>query len=44
MEEAAPMSTESLRAEVERLPWYHTIELPGGIVTPGEYDHRPVVS
>jgi tRNA (mo5U34)-methyltransferase len=23
--------------------WYHTIELPGGIVTPGIYDHRPLV-
>lgn len=23
--------------------WYHSIELPGGVVTPGEYDHRPLV-
>lgn len=23
--------------------WYHTIELPGGVVTPGEYDLRPVL-
>ncbi|MEY2406996.1 MAG: tRNA (mo5U34)-methyltransferase, partial [Acidimicrobiaceae bacterium] len=23
--------------------WYHTIELPGGVVTPGEYDLRSVV-
>lgn len=23
--------------------WYHTIELPGGEVTPGEYDLRPIV-
>ncbi|MGI8663295.1 MAG: class I SAM-dependent methyltransferase [Acidimicrobiales bacterium] len=38
------MGTESLRVEVESLPWYHTIELPGGIVTPGEYDHRPIVA
>ncbi len=30
-------------ATVAALPWYHTIELPGGVVTPGEYDHRPVV-
>jgi tRNA (mo5U34)-methyltransferase len=29
-----------IRAEVDRLTWYHTIELPGGIVTPGEYDTR----
>ncbi len=30
----------ALRSEVEALKWYHTIELPGGIVTPGEYDTR----
>jgi SAM-dependent methyltransferase len=29
-----------LAAEVQALRWYHTIELPGGIVTPGEYDTR----
>jgi tRNA (mo5U34)-methyltransferase len=23
--------------------WYHTLELPGGEVTPGEFDHRGVV-
>ena len=23
--------------------WYHTIELPGGVVTPGVYDHRPLL-
>lgn len=37
------MPTETLAAKVARLPWYHTIELPGGVVTPGEYDHRPIV-
>jgi tRNA (mo5U34)-methyltransferase len=25
---------------VAALTWYHTIELPGGVVTPGEYDTR----
>jgi tRNA (mo5U34)-methyltransferase len=24
-------------------PWYHTIELPHGVVTKGSYDHRPLV-
>lgn len=24
--------------------WYHTIELPGGMVTPGYYDHRELVA
>ena len=23
--------------------WYHTLELPGGVITPGEFDHRPIV-
>jgi hypothetical protein len=23
---------------------YHTTQLPGGIVTPGDYDHRPLVA
>ena len=32
-----------LHAEVERRrPWYHTFELPGGVVTDGFYDLRPV--
>jgi tRNA (mo5U34)-methyltransferase len=43
MVQAAAMSTGALRAEVDALPWYHTIELPGGVVTPGEYDHRATV-
>ena len=30
-------------APPDALRWYHTLELPGGIVTPGEYDLRPVV-
>lgn len=37
------MSTSALAARVAGTPWYHTIELPGGLVTPGEYDHRPIV-
>jgi tRNA (mo5U34)-methyltransferase len=27
-----------LAAEVDGARWYHTIELPGGVVTPGDYD------
>ena len=38
------MSADDLRAEVARHPWYHTIELPGGVVTPNAmFDHRPVL-
>jgi tRNA (mo5U34)-methyltransferase len=30
-----------LQAEVERYPWYHTLELGNGVVTNGMFDHRP---
>jgi tRNA (mo5U34)-methyltransferase len=30
-------------AEIRRLRWYHTIDLPDGSSTPGEYDLRPIV-
>ncbi len=33
----------SLADRVNSIAWYHTIELPGGIVTPGAYDHRELV-
>lgn len=32
-----------LRQRVDDLDWYHTFDLPGGIVTPGLFDHRRVV-
>jgi tRNA (mo5U34)-methyltransferase len=35
--------TEDLRAEIAATRWYHTLELPGGIVTPGEFDLRSSV-
>jgi tRNA (mo5U34)-methyltransferase len=35
--------TEELRAQVERYPWYHTLELGDGVVTNGMFDHRPVL-
>ena len=40
---APPLSTDDLRAQVERYPWYHTLELGDGVVTPGMFDHRPVL-
>jgi tRNA (mo5U34)-methyltransferase len=30
-------------AHIATVVWYHTIELPNGVVTPGEYDHRPLL-
>lgn len=32
-----------LGTEVERYPWYHTLDLGGGVVTKGMFDHRPVL-
>ncbi|MGH9029500.1 MAG: class I SAM-dependent methyltransferase [Acidimicrobiales bacterium] len=31
------------RAQVDALGWFHSIELPGGVVTPGLFDQRSVV-
>ncbi len=38
------MADTELRKLVAGLDWYHTFDLPGGIVTPGLFDHRSVVS
>src|SRR6266508_3395377 len=38
MAERAP--DDRRREQVAAVPWYHTIELPGSITTPGEYDLR----
>ena len=38
-----PSSAPDLAAEVERYPWYHTLELGDGVVTKGMFDHRPVL-
>jgi tRNA (mo5U34)-methyltransferase len=35
---------DALGDEVAALEWYHTMELPDGVVTPGFFDHRPVLS
>jgi tRNA (mo5U34)-methyltransferase len=34
------MSASSLRDEVWRYGWYHTLDLGQGVVTPGMFDHR----
>ncbi len=33
----------TLKAEVERYPWYHTLDLGHGIITDGMFDHRPAL-
>ena len=30
--------------DIENYYWYHTVELPGGLVTPGLYDYRETLS
>lgn len=40
---SVPTGAEDLASKVQEISWYHTIELPGGVVTPGEYDHRSLV-
>jgi tRNA (mo5U34)-methyltransferase len=37
------MDQATLASEVERLVWYHTLDLGGGVVTKGMFDHRPAV-
>ena len=42
--QAAPKAEPgSLAARVAELPWYHTLDLGHGVVTPGYYDHRPIL-
>ncbi len=36
-------SEDDLTQLIASISWYHTLELPGGIVTPGQFDHRPVL-
>jgi tRNA (mo5U34)-methyltransferase len=42
--QASSTEAASLRDRVAAIDWYHTLELPGGIVTPGWLDHRRVLS
>lgn len=36
-------TSNEIRQEMQKFRWYHTIDLGNGIVTPGEYDHRPLL-
>jgi tRNA (mo5U34)-methyltransferase len=33
----------SLAEQVAAISWYHTLALPGGVVTPGFFDHRSIL-
>ncbi len=37
------MAKRDLARQVANLEWYHTMDLPGGVVTPGMFDHRQVL-
>jgi tRNA (mo5U34)-methyltransferase len=44
IEQARKLTNEPAWAEeIAEVTWYHTIDLPEGVVTPGEYDHRALV-
>lgn len=41
---SAGATSSATTRSIEEVPlWYHTLELPGGVVTPGWFDLRPVV-
>lgn len=42
--DASSKDTWELARAVGRYTWYHTLELGQGVVTPGMFDHRPVVN
>ena len=37
------LSADDLRREVDKYPWYHTLDLGQGVKTPGMFDHAPVL-
>ncbi|HYH88192.1 MAG TPA: methyltransferase domain-containing protein [Solirubrobacteraceae bacterium] len=41
--DAAALAALPLEDQVAATRWYHTIELADGVVTPGAFDHRPLV-
>lgn len=43
METVGPAGADDLSLRIREQDWYHTIELPGGVVTPGQFDHRPLL-
>jgi tRNA (mo5U34)-methyltransferase len=42
--ESLSSTSDPLVDQVQSTTWYHTIELPGGVVTPGQFDHRSVLA
>ncbi|MCA1562168.1 MAG: methyltransferase domain-containing protein [Acidobacteria bacterium] len=37
------MTADELKQRVQEFDWYHTIDLGQGVVTPGQYDLRPIL-
>lgn len=40
---SVPLTGSKLAEQVSGINWYHTIDLGGGVVTPGYYDHAPIL-
>lgn len=43
MRDSTATPSRDLRERIRSQPWYHTLELPGGLVTDGWFDLRPYV-
>ncbi len=41
--DTAALSPDEIRQKVAEFEWYHTIDLGHGIVTPGQYNHAPLI-
>ena len=37
------MDTAEKQRRVGDYAWYHTVDLEDGVITPGQYDHRPLL-
>ena len=42
--DVSPLERDEAARRVAALDWYHTIDLGGGLLTPGVYDHRPYLA
>lgn len=43
MDDITPEQILEVKQEIQKYQWYHTIDLGHGLVTPGQYDHRPLL-
>ncbi len=39
-----PVASSEAQSQVNAMTWYHTLDLGDGVITPGFYDHRPILA